>query len=72
MKLSELLNLLYKAKEELGGDIEVNVFNGYDYETPPTDEDEIHPIHDVMATGVKSFKYSNKQTATTLYIQYGD
>lgn len=73
MKLSELLVLLNKAKDELGEDIEVKCFDGYNY-TAPVDEDSYADILDVIATGVKSYKNKKQSIGadTTLYIQWGE
>lgn len=55
--VARLIEVLNKVKDEVGGDVEVNLFNGNEYTNPPSDDSygETMEVVDVMVSGAKSF-----------------
>jgi hypothetical protein len=58
--VDRLIEVLNDARDEVGGNCEVNLFFGGDYDNPTAAEDshDVSVITNVMVVGVKSFMNS--------------
>jgi hypothetical protein len=75
--VSRLIEVLNNVRNEVGGDCEVNLFNGGDYSNPATAEANCgaSEIIDVMIIGAKSFlstksRSTNDEDGVKVWIKY--
>lgn len=61
LTVSRLIEILNKVSNEVGGDAEVKLFNGSDYESPMDAEDDgfSENVADVISFAAKSFMMPN-------------
>ncbi len=75
MTVDRLISILNRIKSVYGGDSEVKLFYGCDYENPPVnDESELSQIVDVMvSTGYISYmkqKHTPSADSATVFLKY--
>ena len=75
MTVDRLISILNRIKSVYGGDSEVKLFCGHDYENPPVnDESELSQIVDVMvSTGYLSYMKQNhtpNENHSTVFFKY--